>query len=194
MRRWHVGVAVAVLFVVAYVFGRCDNGRAERERQWQERVDAALAQTGAFRDSLRASERRERGFMAAYDSLGAVASTRRALIVRLRGDLAARDTGVPHMPDSSTGGILDTIFAQQDSLVWALSGQAQACRAAWEVCQARTSMSEARADSLTALLRQGVKIGQCRVLFVAKCPSRTTAAFGASALTVLILGATGHLK
>lgn len=181
------------LLAVAYFLGRRDNGREERERQWRGRVEAALGKAGAYHDSLRAAEARERRFMQSFDSIGTVASTRRGLIARLRHDLAMRGTGSTPAGDRPSGTILDTIFAQQDSLVRDLAGQAETCRAAVITCQARASMAEARADSLTVLLRQGVKIGKCSVLFV-KCPSRTTVAFGTAALTVVLLGVTGHLK
>lgn len=150
-----VGALVAV-----FLFGR--SSTSSEVAKWRSAADSALREGQAFRDSTLALRTRETALAARF--------------VVLQHDLARlskySDSLSRNLPDSAPLSDVRAAWRAERASGLVCRDALGTALAAWQTCGQRAALAEARAARLDSLLRVGVRVTQCRVLFIAKCPSR----------------------
>src|SRR3990172_4428693 len=161
-------VLLAIAGIVLYGMGRRAARLSAELANWKQAAQHALQARTAYVgqiDSLRGLEARLRA--------------RQARLEAISGDLRATADSLAQIADtaSSVGPYRSALLASQ--------AVAAICRATlavsdsgWTTCAQRAGLSEARAQRLDSLLRQGVKIQTCRIAGFLPCPSRGLAFLG----------------
>ena len=154
MKPWLIG-GLVVAALALYGLGRRDARLAREVMTWRQNAEQAIAAT--------------QGYEKVLDSLRRVETKLRATSgrIRLRVDTIRlrAETLLVH------GDTAAALVQMQDALASCRQGWI-ATEAAGETCRIRATLAEARAAHLDSLLRTGLRVQSCKILFV-RCPSRS---------------------
>jgi hypothetical protein len=168
-------IVAVVLGLVAYGLGRHGATVSAELANWRLAAQQAVQAGAAYRQSR--------------DSLQQVQGVLQAQFVALRAAQAHQalrvDTLVMAAETAQTVGPIRAALEASQS-AWAICQEAlSVADTLTTTCQRRAVLSEVRADSLEGLLRRGVRIQSCRVLFF-PCPSRGVVFVGTAIGTYLL--------
>jgi len=219
-------LAVALAAVILYGLGRWDRSLDDKVERWREEVERVLEMGNAFRARMAQVEAEKARLQAERDSIEAVEARLRREAWRIaRADSIAREEAARtpvadlavrlHLrPWTANEFIADSLVvrdlwathldrdlfqaenARLSSLVSNVQAQNTNLRQSLVLTESQLVTATDRISTLEATLRDGLRVTECKILGLFKCPSRGTMFIlggitGAVAVTTVVLATGG---